>query len=49
MEIAEFSKKLDIRALYEYAREVMFSTNSFLAKLEYSQMKTKYSDAEERI
>ena len=45
-EIAEFSKKLDIRALYEYAREVMLSTNSILSNLEYSQMKTRYSDAD---
>jgi len=37
-EIAEFSKKLNIRALYEYAKEVMLSTNSILSNLEYSQM-----------
>jgi hypothetical protein len=49
-EIAEFSKKLNIRALYEYAKEVMLSTNSILSNLEYSQMKTRYSDADkERI
>ncbi|MBB2183257.1 DUF3795 domain-containing protein [Lachnospiraceae bacterium MD1] len=42
-EIAEFSKKLNIKYLYEYAREVMLSTNSILLNLEYSQMKTRYS------
>jgi len=47
-EIAEFSKKLDIKALYEYAKEVMLSTDSFLTSLEYSQMKTKYSDADKK-
>jgi len=47
-EIAEFSKKLNVRALYEYAREVMLSTNSLLMKLEYSQMKTRYSDADKK-
>ena len=45
-EIAEFSKKLNIRALYEYAKEVMLSTNSLLTKLEYSQMKRRFSDAD---
>lgn len=43
-EIAEFSKQLDVRALYEYARDVMFSTNAILTKLEYAQLKTRYSD-----
>lgn len=45
-EIAEFSKKLNTRALYEYAKEVMLSTNSILSNLQYSQMKTRYSDAD---
>jgi hypothetical protein len=47
-EIAEFSRKLNIRALYEYAREVMLSTNAFLSKLEYSQLLTKFSDADKQ-
>jgi len=47
-EIAEFSKKLDIRALYEYAKEVMLSTDSILSRLEYSQLKTKCSDADKK-
>lgn len=45
-DIAEFSRKLNIRALYEYAKEVMLSTNSILSKLEYSKMKTSYSEAD---
>src|SRR5690606_34797584 len=36
-EIVEFSKKLNTRALYEYAKEVMLSTNSILSNLQYSQ------------
>jgi hypothetical protein len=47
-EISEFSKKLDVRALYEYAREVMLSTNSILLTLEYSQMKTSYSNTDKK-
>ena len=47
-ENAEFSKKLNIRALYEYAKEVMLSTNSILSNLEYSQMKTRYSNADKK-
>ncbi len=45
-DIAEFSKKANIKALYEYAEEVMLSTNSILSKLEYSKMKIRYSDAD---
>lgn len=47
-EIAEFSEKLNIKALYEYAREVMLSTNSILSNLEYQQMNTKYTDADKK-
>jgi len=47
-EIAEFSKKLNVRALYEYAKEVMLSTNALLEELEYSQMKTRFSDADKK-
>lgn len=43
-DIEEFSKKLNIGFLYDYAREVMLSTNVLLKKLEYSQMKTRYSE-----
>lgn len=45
-EIAEFSKQLNIKALYEYAKEVMLTSNSLLLSLKYSQMKTTFSDAD---
>jgi len=48
-EILEFSKKLNIKASFTYAKEVMLSTNSILSNLEYAQMKTKYSDANREI
>lgn len=41
--ILDFSKLLNIRSLYEYAKEVMLSTKEILSKLEYSQLKTKYT------
>jgi hypothetical protein len=46
--IAEFSKELNVSALYEYAKEVMISTNSILSNLEYSQMKKRYSDEDKK-
>lgn len=47
-EIAEFSKKLNIEALYEYAKEVMLSTNSMLSNLEYPQLKRRFSDEDKK-
>jgi hypothetical protein len=47
-EIAEFSKELDIKALYAYANEVMLSTNTLLIDLNYSQLKIRYSDADKK-
>ena len=41
-EIADFSKQLDVRALYRYAREVMESTNGILSSLEYPDLKRKF-------
>jgi len=41
-EIAEFSKRLDIRQLYRYAQEVMKSTDELLARLEFSDLKRKF-------
>ncbi len=43
-EIAEFSAKLDVKALYEYCRAVMVSTNEHLKKLEYKDLKRKFTD-----
>lgn len=47
-EIVEFSRKLSVKALYEYAREVMLSTNSILSDLEYSQMTKSFSDDDKK-
>ncbi|MGN0552299.1 MAG: DUF3795 domain-containing protein [Oscillospiraceae bacterium] len=42
--IEDFSKVLDIKSLYEYAKEVMLSTNDIMLKLDYAQLKRKFSD-----
>lgn len=42
--IADFSKELDIKSLYEYAKEVMLSTNDIMLRLDYAQLKRKFSD-----
>ena len=42
-EIAEFSRQLDVKALYRYAQEVMRSTDRILTGLEYSDLKRKFS------
>jgi len=47
-EIVKFSKELNIRALYEYANEVMLSANTILTDLNYSQMQIRYSDADKK-
>ena len=44
-EIARFSEQLDVKAVYEYCRAVMNSTNAILQKLEYRDLKQKYTDA----
>ena len=49
-EIADFSAKLDVEALYDYCRAVMDSTNEMLKKLQYTDLKRKFGDADrERI
>ena len=49
-EIADFSAKLDVEALYDYCRAVMDSTNEMLKKLQYMDLKRKFGDADrERI
>lgn len=45
-EIARFSEQLDVKAVYEYCRAVMESTNGLLRKLEYRDLKRKFSDAD---
>ncbi len=41
-EIAEFSRQLDIKALYRYAQEVMRSTDRILTSLDYSDLKRRF-------
>jgi len=44
-EIARFSEQLDVKAVYEYCKAVMEATNGLLQKLEYRDLKRKFSDA----
>jgi len=49
-EIAEFSRKLDINALFEYAAAVKESTEGWLYTLRYDEAKRKFTDCDkERI
>ena len=49
-EIAKFSAKLDVRALYDYCKAVMDSTNELLKNLLYKDLKRKFTDDDrERI
>ena len=43
-EIAEFSKKLDVKALYEYCKAVMDSTNELIDSFSYKDLKRRFSD-----
>ena len=45
-EIAEFSKKLNVNAVYEYCEAVMKETNRMLHGLEYKDLKRKFTDAD---
>ncbi len=45
-EIAAFSKSLDVKAVCEYGRAVMKATNEMLRKLDYRDLKRKFSDAD---
>ena len=45
-EIAAFSEKLDVKAVYEYCRAVMNSTNRMLRTLEYKDLKRIFTDAD---
>ena len=42
--IAEFSKKLNVKELYLYAKAVKDSSNKFLKKLSYKDLKRKFTD-----
>jgi len=43
-DIVNFSKKLNIWQLYDYAKAVLESTNQILLKLEYSELRRKFTD-----
>ena len=45
-EIERFSEQLDVKAVYEYCRAVMEATDGLLRKLEYKDLKRKFSDAD---
>lgn len=45
-QIADFSKKLDVHALYEYAEAVMRSTNEFLQNLDDRELHRKFGEAD---
>lgn len=46
MEIAEFSRQLDPEMLYRYITEVKESTDRWLRTLEYSDLKTGFTEAD---
>lgn len=45
-QIADFSKKLDVKALYEYAKAVKDSTDEYLKTLDFTSLKKKFSDSD---
>lgn len=47
-EIAEFSKKLNIEALYEYALSVKASTDKWLKSIHYEDIKKKFGDDDKK-
>ena len=42
--MAAFSKKLDIKAAFDYCKAVMDSTNEFLKRLQFSDLKRKFTE-----
>lgn len=45
-QLEEFSKQLDVKAVYEYCKAVMDSTNEMLRNLEYKEMKRKFTEVD---
>ena len=43
-EITAFSEQLDVKAVYDYCKAVMEATNGLLQKLEYRDLKRKFTD-----
>ena len=46
--IAEFSKKLDVKAVYEYCKAVKESSDKLLRKLTYADLKRKFTDEDKK-
>ena len=46
--IADFSKRLDIKALYEYCAAVKNSTDGMLKELQYGDLKRKFTDEDKK-
>ncbi len=46
--IVEFSKKLNVKAVYEYCRSVMESSNEILRNLTYKDMKRKFTEDDKK-
>ena len=47
-DIADFSKQLDVKALYEYCAAVKNSTEEILKNLEYRDLKRKFTDEDKK-
>ena len=47
-EIAEFSKRLDLDALYEYAEAVRQKTDAWLLTISYDDLNTRFSDEDKK-
>ena len=47
-EIAEFSKKLDVKAVFNYCEAVMEASNDLLKGLNYKELKWKFSDEDKK-
>lgn len=46
--IKDFSKQLDFKAVYEYCKAVKDSSNEILKKLEYKDLKRRFSDEDKK-
>ena len=46
--LVEFSKKLDIKATYDYCKSVMDSTNEMLKRLKFADLKTRFSSEDRK-
>ena len=47
-EIAEFSKKLDVKAVFNFCEAVMEASNDLLKGLDYKELKRKFSDEDKK-